>query len=207
MRAVSFLVATLAASVSVVSADRIAIQVGANKTANASMIFQPQEVHAKQGDVVVFNFTNGTYDVIQADFAAPCIPINQFNSSENGFNSGVRPAINGTAITTLEVNINDNFTAIWFYENSTCGQGGVGVINANDSSTTTLAGFSRNAQRFNGTQTSSSASPSQTGTNSGSGSSPSASPSGSDNTTSDAQRRTVFGATVALPLAALALLL
>lgn len=45
----------LAAVLPAVVADRIAVQVGANKTANASLIFQPQEIRAKLGDVVVFN--------------------------------------------------------------------------------------------------------------------------------------------------------
>jgi hypothetical protein len=31
------------------------VLVGANTTANAGMIFQPQEIRAVQGDVVVFN--------------------------------------------------------------------------------------------------------------------------------------------------------
>lgn len=85
---------------------------------------------------------NGSYDVIQSQFAAPCIPEAVFTPGANGFNSGLRPTNNGSAVTFLNVTIADNTTAIWFYENSTCALGGVGVINANDSSTETLAGFS-----------------------------------------------------------------
>lgn len=44
-------------------------------------------------------------------------------------------------MTTFEVPITDNSTTIWFFENSTCAEGGVGGINVNDSSTETLAGF------------------------------------------------------------------
>ncbi|THG97828.1 hypothetical protein EW026_g4245 [Hermanssonia centrifuga] len=208
MRSASFLVAALVASVA--SAATITIQVGANTTANASLIFQPQEVHAQQGDIVVFNFTNGTYDVIQAAFASPCIPISDINPAINGFNSGPRPADNGSTRTTLPVTINDNFTAIWFYDNSTCFEGGVGVINANDSSTETLLGFARNAERLNGTATSSSVSPSATapgssGTNSGSssGTSSSSAPSASSN---PAERNAMLGSALALPFAALAVI-
>ena len=85
---------------------------------------------------------NGSYDVIQSQFAQPCIPASDFTPGFNGFNSGVRPTTNGTAPTFLNITIADNSTAIWFFENSTCSDGGVGVINANDSSTETLDGFS-----------------------------------------------------------------
>ena len=40
---------------SVASAARIQVLIGANKTANASMIFIPQEIRAFAGDTVVFN--------------------------------------------------------------------------------------------------------------------------------------------------------
>lgn len=79
--------------------------------------------------------------MVQAVFAAPCIPEHDHDATLNGFNSNPRPTNNGTAITTLEVPITDNFTTIWFYENSTCAEGGVGGININESSTETLDGF------------------------------------------------------------------
>jgi hypothetical protein len=138
-----------------------------------------------------------------------------------------RPANNGTSMTTFEVPITDNTTTIWFFENSTCAQGGLGGININESSTETLAGFivsvplqlrafpepkltigtQRNAMRLNGTQTSSSAVPSATGGSSGSGSGSSSAPSSSQTGTSAAQRNVIFGSLLALPLAAAALVL
>ena len=42
-------------SATVAHAARIQVLIGANTTANASQIFQPQSVRAVQGDVVVFN--------------------------------------------------------------------------------------------------------------------------------------------------------
>ena len=69
------------------------------------------------------------------------MPEHDHNITLNGFNTGPRPANNGTSITTFELTITDNTTTIWFFENSTCAQGGVGGININDSSTETLAGF------------------------------------------------------------------
>ncbi|KAF7792732.1 hypothetical protein EIP86_003830 [Pleurotus ostreatoroseus] len=220
MFAARLLVTALAATVA--QAVQHNITVGGNTTANASLIFSPQEVHAQKGDVVTFVFVNGSYDVIQSQFDEPCIPASVFTPGFNGFDSGPRPTANGSAVTFLNVSITDNTTAIWFYENSTCAQGGVGVINANDSSTETLAGFSRNAIRLNGTNatsTSSGAFPSATGpsnssgtggpsgTGSGSSGTGSSSAAGASNTSSPAERVAVAGTLLAMPFAVLALLL
>lgn len=207
MRVAAFLAAACAASVAV--AERIPVLVGANKTANASQIFMPQEIVAKAGDVVVFNFTNGTYELIQSEFDAPCVPLHDHNVTLNGFDTGPRPANNGTTPTTYEVPIVDNTTTIWFYEKSTCAEGGVGGININESSTETLAGFTRNAIRLNGTGASSSASfPISTGfSGSNTGSSSSSAPTTTQSGTSGAQRNAIVGVALALPLAAAALFL
>ncbi|EKM53409.1 uncharacterized protein PHACADRAFT_259771 [Phanerochaete carnosa HHB-10118-sp] len=213
MRATAFLATALAASVA--NAETFQILIGANTTANASQIFTPQQLQAHAGDTVIFNFTNGTYDLIQSSFAQPCVPLNQQNNSLNGFDTGVRPADNGTSITTFPVNIVDNVTTIWFYENSTCGQGGVGGININESSTETLAGFVRNAIRLNGTnatESSTSSLPLSTGFSGGSssgssGTGSSSSPSASQTGSNSAQHNTLAGVALALPLAVAALFL
>ena len=76
----------------------------------------------------------------QSTFASPCIPAHDTNITINGFDSGFRDTVNGTAITNLVVPITDNST-IWFFDVNTCARGGVGGINVNDSSTETLDGF------------------------------------------------------------------
>ena len=65
--------AALVAAASVVSAERIAIQVGANTTANASMIFQPASVRAQAGDVVVFNCEHFSFFLLSV-FAVCSLP-------------------------------------------------------------------------------------------------------------------------------------
>ena len=65
--------------------------------------------------LVLHLVTNGTYDLIQSDFAAPCVPLHIHNSSLNGFNTNPRPANNGTSPTTFELPITSNTTTIWFY--------------------------------------------------------------------------------------------
>ena len=98
--------------------------------------------------------TNGTHSVIQSTFAEPCIPIHETNKTINGFSSGLRDTVNGTAKTTLAIEVKaaggENDT-IWFFDMWGCGEGGVGAINANDSDWENFDAFVRNAKRLNGT--------------------------------------------------------
>ncbi|TDL20054.1 hypothetical protein BD410DRAFT_791434 [Rickenella mellea] len=140
-----------------VMAKDIVITVGLNAIASdPSKTFTPQRVEGKIGDNVIFNFTSGNHSVTQSTFGSPCIPAHITNSSINGFDSGLRPTNNGTAITTLSVPITpDNVGApLWFYDASigACGEGAVGVINSDESGNETLAGFERNAIRLNGSE-------------------------------------------------------
>lgn len=152
------------ASATAVSAADIYVQVGGNTSTNASLVFQPQLITAVEGDIVFFNCTStshrllpyyiiliihhttvtmGNHTVTQSTFASPCIPAHDTNSSINGFDSGFRDTVNGTAITILSVPITADIanTTLWFFDYNTCGEGGVGGINPNQSSLETLAGF------------------------------------------------------------------
>ena len=82
----------------------------------------------------------GNHTATQSEFASPCIPAHDTNITVNGFDSGFRDTVNGTAITTLEVPVTSNDT-IRFYDVNTCALGGVGGSNVNESSLQTLAGF------------------------------------------------------------------
>ena len=97
--------------------------------------------------------TNGTHSAIESSFAEPCIPIHETNTTINGFYSGIRDTVNGTAKTTLTVEIKeaDENRTIWFYDIWGCGEGGVGAINANDTDWENYDAFVRNAKRLNGT--------------------------------------------------------
>lgn len=93
--------------------------------------------------------------MIQSTFDQPCVPISQTNTSVNGFNTGPRPAGNFESITSFPVDIDLNVInqTLWcahisfpcgrravidvfnrFFDQSTCGNGGVGAINVNNSS-------------------------------------------------------------------------
>ncbi|KAJ7039033.1 hypothetical protein C8F04DRAFT_315559 [Mycena alexandri] len=149
------------------------ITVANNQTAdNGTAVFTPQSVNASLHDTVIFNFTEGTHSATQSTFANPCIPAHDTNSTINGFNSDLRPAGNGTAITQLVIVMNPDIIndTLWFFDQSTCGIGGVGVINAGNVTATwePLDAFVRNAIRLNGTASTSSAAPASTGGSSGS---------------------------------------
>jgi len=186
----------LLALVCTVAAEDIFIQVGANKTSDATTIFQPNNVTAKVGDTVWFNFTSGNHTAIQADFAAPCLFIHDHTPLENGFQSPFM-VVNGTAQTypvpIVPANVNTTF---WFFDYNTCGLGGVGVINQNASTDQTIDGFIRNAKRLNGTATASA-----TASSTGSGSAASASASGTTSgSSSGAERTAQFAIVAAAPL-------
>jgi hypothetical protein len=146
------------ASVYLVAAETIVITVGDN-AADGSTTFDPPRVDAVVGDTVVFNckffffscrwslinipVTSGNHTATQSTFSSPCIPAHDTNVTINGFDSGFRNTTPGTAGSILSVPIlaqNQNET-FWFFDFNTCGQGGVGAINNNESSTETLAGF------------------------------------------------------------------
>ncbi|KAF7362233.1 hypothetical protein MVEN_00569500 [Mycena venus] len=132
------------------------ITVRNNLTAtNGTAVFDPQVVNANLGETVLFNFTQGNHSATQSTFAAPCIPAHLTNVTINGFDTSLRPAGNGTSITDFRIIMNADIvnTTLWYYDQTTCGIGGVGVINPGNVSATlqTIDGFVRNAIRLNGT--------------------------------------------------------
>lgn len=195
-----------------VSAKNVVVTVGKNTTDNATMVFDPAQVSAKLNDIVVFNFTIGNHTVTQSTFASPCTPAHDTNITINGFDSGFRDTVNGTAITILSVPITPDLVneTIWFYDFNTCAEGGVGGINIDDNSTETLDGFVRNAIRLNGTggddSSSSTFSSGPTGSSSSYSSVPSPTGAGSSSGASP-ERQLALGVMAVVPvvLAALAL--
>ncbi|KAI9441633.1 hypothetical protein H4582DRAFT_1933910 [Lactarius indigo] len=144
------------ASVYLAVAENIVVTVGGNTTGDGSTIFTPQLIVAKRGDIVTFNFTDGNHTATESTFSGPCVPAHETDATINGFDSGFRnttPGAPGSILTVPILEQNENHT-FWFFDYNTCGEGGVGVINNNESSTETLAGFVRNAIRLNGTNSS-----------------------------------------------------
>jgi hypothetical protein len=143
------------ASACMAAAEVIVVTVGGN----GPTIFVPQRVVAALGDVVMFNckvfscpyhdlistaVTNGNHTATESTFSDPCIPAHETDVTINGFNSGFRNTETGTSDSILTVPIipQNEYHTFWFFDYNTCGEGGVGVINNNESSSETLAGFS-----------------------------------------------------------------
>lgn len=187
------------ASVCLAAAKTIVITVGGNTTGDGTTTFSPQRVDVVLGDTVVFNFTDGNHTATESTFSSPCIPAHETDVTINGFNSGFRNTTLGTSGTILTVPIlaqNENHT-FWFFDYNTCGEGGVGVINNNESSTETLDGFVRNAIRLNGTNSSDTTS----STSTSSRTSPSTTSSSSvPKSSSAAERAFAIGAVGVVPL-------
>ncbi|KAJ7647677.1 hypothetical protein FB45DRAFT_733577, partial [Roridomyces roridus] len=185
------------------------ITVANNLTAtNASAVFTPNVLTASLGDTIVFNFTQGNHSFTRSAFDTPCIPLQQTNASSIPLSSGIRATANGTSsqyIVTMNPDIVNQ--TIWYYDEATCGIGGVGVINTGNVSATDQPydAFVRNAERLNGTAasaTSSSPASSNASPTSGGGNSGPSSGSNSGSNTSSGMRATVPTVLTLLGLAA-----
>ncbi|ESK97339.1 extracellular serine-rich protein [Moniliophthora roreri MCA 2997] len=157
--------------------SQIWVQVGVNSTNTTT--FTPNVIFAQPGKTVMFNFTQGNLTAIESSFAAPCVPVNIVNSSISGFNSGFRDISPGSSpsdrILAIPIINGTNWPRPqFFFDYNTCGVGGVGVINPNNSALETIDGLVRNAKRLNGSSHSS------TSRSATSGSSPTATSTGSD---------------------------
>ncbi|KAI0753168.1 hypothetical protein C8Q80DRAFT_1150398 [Daedaleopsis nitida] len=166
-------------------------------------VFDPSEATADIGDTIIFNFTQGNHTAIQSNFTSPCIAVHDVNRTLPiyGFNSGVHDTKNGTAPSTYGVLVTDNST-MWFFDATTCGDGGIGGINLDSSSEQTLDGARNNAIRFNGTNTTTTKSFHATGTRS-----TTASTTGRTVASSGAERTVVLGIVLTIPLVIAAVIL
>jgi len=146
----SFIV-SLATLVSCVIATEYQVLVG-----GPDAVFVPNNITAVENDTVTFTFINGSHSVVESNFVFPCEFINDNEPGVNGFNSGIRPANNGTSITNLTVAVTKEMAnhTIWWYDGSDheCGwdETAIGGINLNETSDETLAGYQRNAARLFG---------------------------------------------------------
>jgi len=132
---------------SLVSAVNITVTVGAT-----GLVFDPQQITAKTGDNINFEFRGGNHTVTQSSFANPCAW--QFNTAlqQKGFNSGFVPfnnASNSVGVFTLNVTQTDS--PIWFFCGRVghCKGGMYGSINAPTTGNKTFTQFAANVQTTN----------------------------------------------------------
>jgi len=111
----------------------IPISVGASTGASDIFIFNPSNVTANEGDIVMFTFSGspGNHSVTQSSFTDPCDPI------PGGFDTGTVfiPAGLTTGFPTWNLTITNGSRPLWFFCKQLapaphCNVGMVGSINA-----------------------------------------------------------------------------
>ncbi|KAK4096843.1 hypothetical protein N658DRAFT_501091 [Parathielavia hyrcaniae] len=114
----------LAAS-SLAKASSHFIPVSVGKT---GLTFEPNEIHAEEGDVIEFRFWPRNHSVVAGDFHSACRP-----AEDNGFSSGFFPTQNGTVnAQVFRVTINHTSPMPIYCSQNTgqhCKNGMVAVIN------------------------------------------------------------------------------
>ncbi|KAH6668491.1 Cupredoxin [Halenospora varia] len=92
-----------------------------------SLRYTPNNITAKVGSAIEFDFFPNNHSVVQSSFANPCHPL------AGGFFSSFVPTKNSPSGTSFTVIVNDT-RPIWFYcsqtSSSHCQSGMVGAINA-----------------------------------------------------------------------------
>jgi len=125
--------AILLAATSLVSAEEFTVVVGKAENGTAALVFTPNQVKAKVGDRIHFEFNPKNHTVTQSSFAEPCT--RQLNTATNelGVDSGfmvVPPGSKEIPVWTVEVK--QDTSPIWMFCNQDkhCNSGMVFAINA-----------------------------------------------------------------------------
>jgi len=115
--------------------------------ANGDLVFEPETINAKVGEMVQFQFYPKNHSVAQSSFDNPCAPISEGPSSSGnssaGFYSGFMPVEASAPVQpvfTIEVK---DTAPIWFYcaTGKHCQNGMVGVINPPNNPQRTLENY------------------------------------------------------------------
>ncbi|TKA75712.1 hypothetical protein B0A49_03910 [Cryomyces minteri] len=109
--------------------------------ANNGLVFQPSNIQAAPGSMIEFQFTSRNHSVVQADFASPCVPIEQVSSEYAGFYSGFMPVAAGSNTMPKFTIMVPDTEPIYYYcsQGEHCQAGMVGAINAPTTGNTTAA--------------------------------------------------------------------
>jgi len=141
--------AILLAATSLVSAEEFRVVVGKAENGTAALVFTPEQIKAKVGDRIHFQFFPKNHTVTQSSFAEPCT--RQLNTATNelGVDSGfmvVPPGSKETPVWTVEVK--QDTSPIWMFCNQDkhCNSGMVFAINAPDEGEKTYSVFKEKAK-------------------------------------------------------------
>jgi len=141
--------AILLAATSLVSAEEFTVVVGKAENGTAALVFTPNQVKAKVGDRIHFEFNPKNHTVTQSSFAEPCT--RQLNTATNelGVDSGfmvVPPGSKETPVWTVEV-LQDT-SPIWMFCNQDkhCNSGMVFAINAPEQGAKSFSAYKEKAK-------------------------------------------------------------
>ncbi|THV44179.1 hypothetical protein BGAL_0709g00030 [Botrytis galanthina] len=186
-------ISTVYAAANTTGSQTHIVRVGQANNSTALRYF-PDNISAKVGDTIQFQFAAGNHTVTQSTFDAPCVPISQ-SSNNTGVYSGfmnVAAGLNSTGMVPVFSMPVKVATPLWFYcsQGKHCQNGMVLVVNENTTanSTRSLANFAALAAKAtkniaptsNGTSSTSSTSNSGSSGSTGSSSGSSSGSSGSD---------------------------
>ncbi|RDL35448.1 uncharacterized protein BP5553_07379 [Venustampulla echinocandica] len=155
---------------------------------NGSLTFSPNDIQAKVGEMVQFQFMPANHSVVQSTFDAPCQPISK-NSNVTGIFSGYMPVQASASTAPTYTIMVANKTPMWLYcsQGKHCQNGMVMVINANPAANAsrTLQEYTKGAKQATANLAPNVAAGGVAGTNNTSGSnSGSGTGTGSDNPSS-----------------------
>jgi len=144
--------AILFAATSLVSAAEFNVLVGKADNGSAALVFSPEQVKAKVGDRINFQFHPKNHTVTQSSFAEPCTRQRNTATNELGVDSGfmvVPPGSKEVPVWTVEVK--QDTSPIWMFCNQDkhCNSGMVFAINAPDSGDKTYSAYKEKAKTAN----------------------------------------------------------
>jgi len=89
--------------------------------------FEPQDIKAQVGDLIIFTFLSQNHSVTQSAFATPCQPLAE--GMDTGFQPNMNNSVNPAPQIAMQVMVD---TPLWFYckQNNHCGKGMVFSVNA-----------------------------------------------------------------------------
>jgi plastocyanin len=141
--------AILLAAASFASAEEFRVVVGRAENGTAALKFSPEQVKAKVGDRIHFEFYPKNHTVTQSSFAEPCTRQRNTATNELGVDSGfmvVPPGAEEVPVWTVEVK--QDTSPIWMFCNQDkhCNSGMVFAINAPEEGERTFNTFKEKAK-------------------------------------------------------------
>jgi len=145
-----FSIATiLLVAASLVSAEDFRIVVGKGENGTPAFVYTPNQVKAKVGDRINFEFHVKNHTATQSSFAEPCTRQRNTVTKELGVDSGFMPVPpNATAIPVWSIEVKQDKAPIWLFCNqgNHCNSGMVFAINAPEQGDKTFAAFLEKAK-------------------------------------------------------------